>query len=130
MTMPHERFRSVTRMPEMLVAATADAKLDPELRIRARALLEHYPDEASVRQLIETKRQGLPNEIAAALDEAIEWLQDLRMSQELSAELISWRRWILRHFPQPWEVKWQREAVGKVPGALWSSVDEWIRPEQ
>jgi hypothetical protein len=130
MTMPHERFRSVTRMPEMLAAAAADSKLDPKLRARARALLEHYPDEAAVRLLVASKRQGLPDEVAAALDEAIGWLQDLRMARELSAELISWRRWILRHFPERWEVTWQRDAVRTIPGALWSSVDQWIRPEQ
>lgn len=130
MTMPHERFRSVTRMPEMLAVATADAKLDRELRARARALLAHYPDEASVRLLIEIKHQGLPNEVAEVFDEAIAWLQDLGRSEELSPELVNWRRWILRHFPQPSEIRWQREAAGKARGSLWSSVDEWIRPEQ
>jgi len=129
MTMPDERFRSITRMPEMLVGAIADEQLDPALRARAQVLLAHYPDEATFRRLIETKCQGLPNEVATALEEAIEWLQVLQTSQPLSTDLIAWRRWILRHFPRQWEVEHQRKATGQVHSVLWPSIDEWIRPK-
>jgi len=75
------------------------------------------------------KRQGLPHEVATALLEAIGWLQDLRVSEQLSPDLVARCRWILRHFPRRWEVEHQREATGQAHSILWPRVDEWIRPE-
>jgi hypothetical protein len=127
--MPHERFRSVTRLPEMLAVAVADDRLDPQLRARAELLLKRYPEEA-FRRLIETKQQGLPSDFADCLDDAISWLQDLRTSDQLSDDLMQRRRWILRHFPEPWDVRSQRKAVEEPNSTLWSSIDHWIKPER
>lgn len=128
--MPHERFRSITRLPEMLAVAVAEERLDPQLRARAELLLERYPEEAAFRRLIETKQQGLPSDFADRLDEAISWLQDLRTTDKLSDDLMQWRRWILRHFPEPWDVRSQRKAVEEPHSTLWSSIDHWIKPER
>lgn len=129
MTMPHERFRSIVRMAEMLAAAPADSQLDPLMRKRADELLHRYPDEQTLLTLIQSKRQGLPQDLATSLDDAITWMRDLGATDSLSADLIEWRRWILRHFPKPWEVDHQLKAADHSPSALWSSVDQWIHPE-
>jgi hypothetical protein len=113
----------------MLAVAVADDRLDPQLRARAELLLKRYPEEA-FRRLIETKQQGLPSDFADCLDDAISWLQDLRTSDQLSDDLMQRRRWILRHFPEPWDVRSQRKAVEEPNSTLWSSIDHWIKPER
>lgn len=113
-----------------LAVAVADERLDPQLRDRAKLLLNRYPDEAAFRRLVETRQQGLPSDFADCLDAAISWLQDLRTSDQLSDDLTQWRRWILRHFPEPWDVRSQRKAVEEPNSTLWSSIDHWIKPER
>jgi hypothetical protein len=129
MTMPHERFRSIARLPEMLAIAAADDRIGVEMSGRAAELLARYPTDEMLRDLVASKHQGLPDDVAAALGDSIAWLGDLRGIETLSDDLVQWRRWVLRHYPQPWEVEDQRKAAGERTSVLWPSIDGWIRPE-
>jgi hypothetical protein len=50
MTMPEERAASVLRTREFLkeVSHSRDARIPEEIRLRARTLLRHFPDEGDI----------------------------------------------------------------------------------
>jgi hypothetical protein len=127
-TTPIERYRSVTRLHEMLKVAVAEESLSEQLLVRAHSLLKNYPSEEAFFQLVLTKRQGLSQDIADRLDEAISWLQDVGEMGPPSDDLRNWHRWIVRHFPEPWEIGHQRQSAGRPRSVLWPSIDQWMHP--
>lgn len=112
----------------MLTLARSDGLLPTELQVRASQLLETFPDERMLCDLVESGRQGLPPDVLQALDDAVGWLQDIGKVPSLSIELGQWHRWTMRHFPDRSSLEFQRPDQVSMPKCLQTSVDEWINP--
>lgn len=130
MTMPHERFRAVARLRDMLVDAVKDEALDPHLKQRAQLLLEIYPTVEELAFLVNDRGVGLPDPPGAAVEEGVQWVQDLRPRASLSENMAAWHRWITRHLPTVDEVKFERDKAreGSQASTLCLPLEDWVSP--
>jgi hypothetical protein len=123
MTLPVERMRSLRWGLELLQAMLADPSLPAPMRLRTQSLLPRYPTPDQLRRLLAEGVTGLPDELCAAIDDAADLFQDLRLGEWGSAELRRHQLYVLRHFPSRGTAP--RPAVRFITDGLW----DWIELE-
>jgi hypothetical protein len=127
-TTPFERYRALSRFPQMLAVAISDELISSDLRDRAATLLTEFPDEHRFCALVDSRCAGLPPGETQAVADAVRWLEDLAKHRTFSVELGQWLRWTLRHFPDRADVAWLRCEMAPPRNSFGPTINEWINP--
>lgn len=77
MTTPNERFRALAHFIELLDLALYDESVPGHLRATAASIRRTFPDAVSLKELVDSGRQGLSAETADIFQRAVIWLNDL-----------------------------------------------------
>ena len=125
MTMTDERTRSIRWGGELLEAMLADASIEPELKRKAELFMKTYPWPDIVSDWITNDFNYVPADQAGALVGAYELFLELRrQSGQGSKETRHHLMYVMRHFPDPSDVKhWASEYPD-------TSLREWVSFER
>ncbi len=125
MTMTDERTRSIRWGGELLEAMLADASIQPELKQKAELFMKTYPWPDIVSDWITNDFNYVPADQAEALVGAYELFLELRrQSDQGSKETRNHLMYVMRHFPDPSDVKhWASEYPD-------TSLREWVSFER
>ena len=128
MTTPNERFRALAHFIELLDLALDDESVPGHLRATAASIRRTFPDAVSLKELVDSGRQGLSAETADIFQRAVIWLNDLGRCGSLPPVLRRWWIWMDRHFPTAGDIEAQRETAGHQPSFLRPPIDAWLQP--
>lgn len=99
MTTPCERMRALTWGGQLLVAIAADSMAQEAPRQRAAALIERYPSQAQLHDLLARTNALFPLDVAKVIFEAGLLFEALALPQHLNAASRHLMRYAMRHYP-------------------------------
>ena len=100
MTMRHERMRALRWGRDLLDSMAYDAALTDEMRSRAQAVWERYPDREAIEGVLSDRIQGMPLAWVDAWIVARSLFLELRRTDGVSAQLRHEAEATLRHFAE------------------------------
>lgn len=127
MTMPDERMRSLRWGCELLGELVLDTTLPEALRARARDLVPAYPVPHGLVKLLDDDAAALPQAWVAAMTDALDLFEEIRLGLHGSEETRKSLRFTLRHFPDKGTIRQMGKADKASPLAWWLAAEDRYR---
>ena len=121
MSTPEERMRALLWGWKLLRDIQQDATIPVESGNSARALALRYPAPAMLQELLASGARQLPEEVGAAIDDALTLFEDLQVRGKGAGDTKRSVLYTLRHFPH-------HHAVARVDDCL-GGLQDWLQPE-